>query len=729
VKHNQNLRHAKMEKIAYKKSQELLSGQLTSFDYLHLANDYLSNPVSEKVGRELVIRALALKDSFVSNQGLLKNLVRKSGLYPYLQNHFEKRTDEQQLVLDLYRSKFDSDFVFHAMQAKILNLLMGGENVVLSAPTSMGKSIIIDSLISSSKYNRMVIVVPTIALIDETRRRITKKFNDDYQIIFHGSQVVTKKKAIFILTQERVNERDDIKNIDMFIIDEFYKLAYKGDNDDSRVISLNIALSKLLSVSKQFYMIGPNIDSVRGLDSLNKRYIFIPSEFNTVALNVSEYDIGANDSIKKNDALYDILNVNQGQCIVYCQSPSSTAKVAEYIRKNVNVESDIDADYIEWVSINYGSDWGYTKALTNGIGIHHGILPRAIQQKTIDLFNEHKIRILLCTSTIIEGVNTVAENVVIYDNRAANRSIDKFTHNNIAGRSGRMNEHLIGNVFCLEKIPENTIESKVVDIPLGLQTDDTSMNLLAGIQHEHISDKASEEFSRFLNEFRLPIELLKNNSTYNTETLLAALNFVEDCELSQVYTLLKQQKPDKTMLQLMVDFIKLVEARPLQRLNLHFEDNATLKHRFSNYIFANSHQDYIDARLKDIYISTSDSVQRAEKTEKELTILRNIFKYAIPRALNLLQDIVNYVYFDNDNPEATKVDFGYLMHIFENSHLSASFTALEEMGVSIQTLEKLYTERLGSARIEVLVRYLRLNSRNIKQFDDIDRMFIQRALG
>ena len=61
-----------------------------------------------------------------------------------------------------------------------------------------------------------------------------------------------------------------------------------------------------------------------------------------------------------------------------------------------------------------------------------------MQQYTIDLFNRGKINYLICTSTIIEGVNTIAKNVVIHDNRDGNFSIDKFTHGNIKGRAGRM---------------------------------------------------------------------------------------------------------------------------------------------------------------------------------------------------------------------------------------------------------------------------------------------------
>ena len=57
--------------------------------------------------------------------------------------------------------------VFHRVQAQVYWHLIDGENVILSAPTSFGKSLIIDALIASGKYRRIVLVVPTIAPIDE----------------------------------------------------------------------------------------------------------------------------------------------------------------------------------------------------------------------------------------------------------------------------------------------------------------------------------------------------------------------------------------------------------------------------------------------------------------------------------------------------------------------------------------------------------------------------------
>jgi replicative superfamily II helicase len=52
------------------------------------------------------------------------------------------------------------------------------------------------------------------------------------------------------------------------------------------------------------------------------------------------------------------------------------------------------------------------EALHMGIGFHHGAIPRHLGSSLVDAFNEKKIRWLFCTSTLIEGVNTSAKNVI-----------------------------------------------------------------------------------------------------------------------------------------------------------------------------------------------------------------------------------------------------------------------------------------------------------------------------
>lgn len=94
----------------------------------------------------------------------------------------------------------------------------------------------------------------------------------------------------------------------------------------------------------------------------------------------------------------------------------------------------------------------------------------------------------------------------------------------------------------------------------------------------------------------------------------------------------------------------------------------------------------------------------------------------------MLQDLINFVYFSDNIVETEGTDFGYLMHLFENNHLPSVFTALEEMGIPIQTLEKLNAERFNDVRIEVILRYLRFHLYKFKDFTELEKSFIKKAI-
>ncbi|MFT6421803.1 MAG: superfamily II DNA/RNA helicase [Thalassolituus sp.] len=712
-----------MESVAHKDMKKLLAGEVSPFSYLKFANNYLASPETIDIGREYVIRALDEISLFNKNSETFKVLVRKSGLYPYLNKYFiDVQSDETKFLLELYESGIDG-FIFHSMQAKVFNSIISGDNVILGAPTSMGKSAVVDALINSQLYSCIVIVVPTIALIDETRKRITKRFGHEYQIVYHGSQVQTRKRIVYVLTQERVNERDDLDNVDLFVIDEFYKLAFSSE-DRSRVVALNIALSRLMTVSKQFFMIGPNIDLVRGMECFGREYRFIPTDFRTVATNNFKYNISPNDTEEKIRVLLDIIRKYKGQTIIYCKSQSEISRVFESIKDSLVVEFDFE--FREWLARNYGSDWIFNRALKKGVGIHHGSLPRALQQKTVELFNDKKIRILICTSTLIEGVNTAAENVVIYDNRKASISIDSFTQKNISGRAGRMSQHLIGNVFSLEGDTKNENSSNVVELGVTQQEGTDSLGLIASIQSEHLTNKGKEELSWFVQNSALPLEVYQAHSRYLVTDIDECYRQIDGYRFEELMLFVNFNKFDSARIDLFVRFIKKAEYRSFQRMSLHFDDNNEFKNRFSWYLFSESHSDYVKNRIKYIYGKYSTAKLRSEETEKELKIVRNIFRYNVPSALMLFQDLLNYHLSLFDVEE--KVDLGHILHVFENSHLISVFSAVEEAGVPIETLEKLDSERFKNSSLDVVTRYLRRFYQDIESLDDTDRVFIKTAL-
>jgi hypothetical protein len=125
-------------------------------------------------------------------------------------------------------------------------------------------------------------------------------------------------------------------------------------------------------------------------------------------------------------------------------------------------------------------------------------------------FNEGAIRFLLCTSTIIEGVNTSAKNIVIYDNKIATKKFDLFTFNNIKGRAGRMLKHFVGHVYVLH--PEPQPELPIVDFPSLTQPPDIPESLLIQLDQHDLSERSKEQLRYLHAQEILPIEIMKTHA-------------------------------------------------------------------------------------------------------------------------------------------------------------------------------------------------------------------------
>jgi replicative superfamily II helicase len=121
----------------------------------------------------------------------------------------------------------------------------------------------------------------------------------------------------------------------------------------------------------------------------------------------------------------------------------------------------------------------------------------------IDYFNEEKLKYIFCTSTIIEGVNTSAKNIIYFDKKKGPNKIDYFDYANIKGRSGRMMIHYIGKIynFNLEPKRENNM---IVDIPF-FEQNPVKKEIVNGMKDEDLKQttKDSSEYKELL---KIPTE-------------------------------------------------------------------------------------------------------------------------------------------------------------------------------------------------------------------------------
>src|SRR5690606_1746595 len=148
--------------------------------------------------------------------------------------------------------------------------------------------------------------------------------------------------------------------------------------------------------------------------------------------------------------------------------------------------------------------------------------------------------------------------VVIYDNRDGIRSIDKFTHGNIKGRAGRMGIHFVGKIFCLEEIPEDNLNQEV-EIPLGIQSIETPINLLASVQPDHLSEFSKDRFDEIFTSDSISIDLVQKHSYFRVEKFKELQSIVEMMNDTDFATLLFHRTPATNFLRTFAEIIaKLV---------------------------------------------------------------------------------------------------------------------------------------------------------------------------
>lgn len=632
-------------------------------------------------GRDLVIRSLANIESFSdAGQQLLASLVRSTGLHPYLSGVLLQKNFEDRLAYEMHSALVaDQKVILHSEQSKVLNLLLSGENIIFSAPTSVGKSLIVDAYISQKQPAKAVIIVPTIALIDETRRRFLSKFGESCKVITHPSQTAASDVCnLYVLTQERVLDRDDLDNVDFFVVDEFYKLNIPSEkNDRDRSVDLNLAFSRLASTGAQFYLLGPNIQSINGIK--NYDYCFVQTYFSTVAVDIKNFDLPTNGNARKNK-LIELCTTFSEPTIIYCQSPNKAAEVANHLIDELALSDNPETqEAAQWIAKEYHEEWIVHRAIEKGIGIHHGGVPRALQQHFIQLFNDRKIQYLVCTSTIIEGVNTVAKNVVIYDRRKSTNLVDHFTYKNISGRAGRMNEYFVGNVFVLEKPPEEKEYS--VDLVIEDQPDGTPLSLLLDLPEEKLTPKSKERISTVRDDSLLSIETIRANRHVSPDVQ----NWIAGVIVTDLFlyedVLSWKGVPKQDQLEALSELIFEYLSESVLRYYGIFSGKQLAWH-INELRTGKTLGAYIRSCIENMEIDdeVSDVIERA------LRFVRNVICHRLPKDIKVIQEIQSEIL-----PRYGREcgDYSKFCEQLEHLFIPANLFALDEYGIPLQTAARL----------------------------------------
>jgi late competence protein required for DNA uptake (superfamily II DNA/RNA helicase) len=703
-----------------------------SFAYCKKCAKLLRDENTDEDGRKILIHIL---DNWGKIDDLTKEmwieLLEAEGFYPYIDKEgFRLEFTTSKLRKHMSKSK-NLDYYLHDEQLYVKNLIDSGKNVIVSAPTSFGKSLLIEEIVAEDKYKNIVIIQPTLALLDETRKKL-KKYDEQYKIIVRTSQKPSEEKGnLFLLTAERVMEYHELPKIDFLIIDEFYKLSAKRDDERSDV--LNNAFYFLLKRDNiRFYLLGPNIDGIS--DGFAEKYnaVFFKTDYSLVEQNVIDIytqEKGFPKPKKKNKekTLFKLLlELKNEQTMIYCSSPASARKLAksffEFIKDRLDISKE-EISLIEWIEKNVSKDWSLVDFLRYGIAFHDGALQKHITSSVIKYFNDKKINYLFCTSTIIEGINTSAKNIIIFDNKKGGKPIDYFDYSNIKGRAGRMMIHYTGKVYNFNS-PVNK-EQMVIDIPF-FQQSPIKDEVLIHLDDNEIKDKDSEQYKKIK---KIPTEekklfrkngVLVDGQKKILEILRKDINSKHDLIVWNGYPKWEQLK---YILALAWDNL-LKEGETISPMNKNNLPRVVFGYSKKKTIFwlvddtynnlkekrnwANENQENILKEYKELskeqkltfkkkddykkmqwsrpYFQKDDNELYNEAIRESFNILRHWFQYKVPKWLRVINSLQEFVC----NEQGIKAgNYSYYADIIESDFVRDNLSILLEYGIPRSAIDKL----------------------------------------
>ena len=414
--------------------------------------------VNEEDFREEIIKTIDKSD--VKKNLAYQVLMNKLSLTPYLYE-----LDEVDPLFVNYREKNKSkinNFVLHPFQVEILNKLNQGKNLIVSAPTSFGKTASVFEYlnINKNKINKILIILPTIALRNEYLEKIVLCI-PEHKIISNSNKIEKYEKFCLILTHERFVEyfskiKTDAFDIDLLVIDEIYKLQNESNSD--RMYSMSLAYLTAIKLSKQYIFLGPFINSISLPDIEN--FEVLKYDYSPIAIDITYQDSFDLNSVKNNI-------LSDEKTMMYFSNKKDLLDFAEkYIQNNTVTTNN---DFIKYISEEYDEkwidEWSVLKAIEHGIGVHYNELPSFIKEYVINSYNNsNNTMLLLSTSTLLEGVNTSTKKLIITSKKIGSNDLSDFEFWNLVGRAGRLGKYKVGKVTYFGKKDDFKKENRYIDL-------------------------------------------------------------------------------------------------------------------------------------------------------------------------------------------------------------------------------------------------------------------------
>lgn len=366
-----------------------------------------------------------------------------------------------------YNDNFKQDGIFLSHgQKRLVNFSSGRQtSFVLVAPTSYGKSEIIISRILENVGKKICVIVPSKALLAQTKRRLLGNPNLAplvKRIITHPDMYKgTEKDFVAVLTQERLLrllQKNATLSIDIILLDEAHNLL-KSDTRTTLLTQVLLIVLKrnngtVLNYFTPFISDSNNLNipyAPHKLDSQNTtEYIKVEKYYACDLLGDKKlflYDQFLNKFYRVNGHVYTdeiafIKKLKADKNIVYLNKPKDIEKVAlELSAKNtISVTAEI-TKLCDSISDFLHPDYNLVSCLKKGLVYHHGGMPDVIRLYVESIFTKvPQIEFIVTSSTLLEGVNIPAEKIFLLSTKIGRGNFSKSEFKNLIGRVCRFSE-------------------------------------------------------------------------------------------------------------------------------------------------------------------------------------------------------------------------------------------------------------------------------------------------
>ncbi|MGY3263082.1 DEAD/DEAH box helicase [Frigoribacterium sp. 2355] len=436
-------------------------------------------------------------------------------------------------------------------QAAFWDATQGATWISASAPTSSGKSWLtrqwIAKALLSSDRTVCVIVLPTRALVEEVSRELLAEVGSmaDIHTMPWGIEEISNRPRVFVFTQERLQllfSMDSDFKPDLLFVDEAQSIE-----GGSRGILLEqvIHRASVRNPDIQVVFASPmssNPESLLRDAPSNAVQSIVSTPSVTVTQNlifvegVRQKPLRRSVSIVSDRGRSDLGHITLGQRstsvplrlagvahalagdspgnIVYVNSASEAEKVAGLLSQMTGSElvakgSPLD-DLIELVRSTIHPRYALVTALRGRVAFHYGNMPMVVRLEIERLFSSGEIRYLVCTSTLLEGVNLPCRNIFIRNpQKGVGNALSHRDFWNLAGRAGRWGREFAGNIVC--------IDTDVDDLWANLPTRRTKWPITRAMDHALATPDALER-----------IVSSDSPSTKDTSLAEAAVSYASD---------------------------------------------------------------------------------------------------------------------------------------------------------------------------------------------------------